>query len=48
LIGFPSISEKAKTITSNYNISIITEQNPDNILSSIKNILSEKVSKLES
>ncbi|HXV66092.1 MAG TPA: hypothetical protein VD731_02530 [Nitrosopumilaceae archaeon] len=47
LIGFPSISEKAKTITSNYNISIITEQNPDKILSSIKNILSEKVSKLE-
>ncbi len=48
LIGFPSISEKAKTITSNYNISIITEQNPDKILSSIKDILSEKVSKLES
>jgi hypothetical protein len=48
LIGFPSISEKAKTITSNYNISIITELNPDKILSSIQNILSEKVSKLES
>jgi len=48
LIGFPSISEKAKAITSNYNISIITEQDPNKILLSIKNILSEKVSKLES
>ena len=48
LIGFPSISEKAKAITANYNISIITEQDPNKILSSIKNILSEKISKLES
>jgi len=47
MIGFPSISEKAKTITSNYNISLITEQSPDKILSSIKNILSEKLPKLE-
>lgn len=48
LIGFPSISEKAKAITSNYNISLITEQTPEKILSSIKDILSEKVPKLES
>ena len=48
LIGFPSISEKAKAITSNYNISLITEQTPEGILSSIKEILSEKVPKLES
>jgi hypothetical protein len=48
LIGFPSISEKAKAITSNYNISLITEQTPEGILSSIKDILSEKVPKLES
>lgn len=47
LIGFPSISEKAKTITSNYNISLITEQDPNKILSSIKDILSQKVPKLE-
>ena len=47
LIGFPSISEKAKAITSNYNISIITEQNPEKILSSIKEILSSKVPALE-
>lgn len=47
LIGFPSISEKAKTITSNYNISIITEKEPNKILSSIKDILSNKVPKLE-
>ena len=44
LIGFPSISEKAKSITSNYNISLVTEQKPDEILSSIDKILSEKVS----
>ena len=48
LIGFPSISEKAKTITSNYNISLITEQEPNKILSSIKDILSKKLPKLES
>lgn len=47
LIGFPSISEKAKTITSNYNISLITEQEPNKILSSIKDILSQKVPKLQ-
>lgn len=46
LIGFPSISEKAKTITSNYNISLITEQEPHKILSSIKDILSQKVARL--
>ena len=46
LIGFPSISEKAKSITSNYNISLVTEQKPDEILSSIDKILSEKVSAL--
>jgi len=48
LIGFPSISEKAKTITSNYNISLITEQEPNKILSSIKDILSQKLPKIES
>jgi len=48
LIGFPSISEKAKTITSNYNISLITEQEPNKILSSIKDILSKKLPKIES
>ena len=48
LIGFPSISEKAKTITSNYNISLITEQEPNKILSSIQEILSKKVPKMES
>jgi hypothetical protein len=48
LIGFPSISEKAKAITSNYNISLISEQTPEGILSSIKDVLSEKVPKLES
>ena len=48
LIGFPTISEKAKAITANYNISMITDQDPNQILSSIKNILSDKISKLES
>lgn len=47
LIGFPSISEKAKTITGNYNISLITEKEPDKILSSIQEILETKVSKTE-
>jgi len=46
LIGFPTISEKAKSITSNYNISLVTEQKPDEVLSSIDKILSEKVSTL--
>lgn len=48
LIGFPDISEKAKTITANYNISIITEKNPDKILTSIKDVLESKVPPLES
>ena len=43
LIGFPSISEKAKSITSNYNISLVTEQEPNKILSSIQDILSQKI-----
>lgn len=47
LIGFPSISEKAKTITGNYNISLITEKDPNRILSSIKEILETKVPKPE-
>ena len=47
LIGFPSISEKAKTITSNYNISVLTENDPETILVSIKNVLASKVPALE-
>ena len=47
LIGFPSISEKAKTITSNYNISILTDKNPEMILGSIKDVLASKVPPLE-
>jgi hypothetical protein len=48
LIGFPSISEKAKSITSSYNISLVTEQDPQEILRSIDRVLSDKVPKLES
>ena len=47
LIGFPSISEKAKTITSNYNISILTEKDPEKILVSIKDVLASKVPPIE-
>jgi hypothetical protein len=47
LIGFPSISEKAKSITSSYNISLVTKQDPQEILTSIDRILSEKVPKIE-
>jgi hypothetical protein len=47
LIGFPSISEKAKSITSNYNISLVHEQEPKAILASIDKILSEKIPKSE-
>jgi hypothetical protein len=47
LIGFPSISEKAKTITSNYNISILTDNNPEKILVSIKDVLASKVPPIE-
>ena len=48
LIGFPTISEKAKSITGNYNISLITEQEPKAILSSIDAILAEKIQNQES
>ena len=48
LIGFPSISEKAKTITSNYNISVLTEKDPEMILVSIKDVLESKVPPLQS
>ena len=48
LIGFPDISEKAKTITGNYNISILNDKDPENILVSIKDILSSKLPPLES
>ena len=48
LIGFPSISEKAKTITSKYNISVLTEKDPETILVSIKDVLASKVPPLES
>ncbi len=48
LIGFPSISEKAKTITSNYNISILNENDPENVLASIKDVLANKVPPLQS
>ena len=46
LIGFPSISEKAKAIASNYHISLVSDQQPDAILSSIDKILSEKITKV--
>ena len=47
LIGFPSISEKAKTITSNYNISVLTDKDPEAVLVSIKDVLTSKVPPLE-
>jgi len=40
LIGF-SISDEDKKLASNYNMSVITEQSPDKVFSSIKNILSQ-------
>jgi hypothetical protein len=46
LIGFPDISEKAKTITSNYNISVLNDKDPQNILMSIKQVLENKVPSL--
>ena len=48
LIGFPNISEKAKTITSNYNISILNDKDPETILTSIKDVLANKVPPIES
>ena len=48
LIGFPDISEKAKTITSNYNISILNDKDPQTILASIKDVLASKLPPLES
>jgi len=48
LIGFPDISEKAKTITSNYNISILNDKDPETILASIKDVFASKLPPLES
>jgi hypothetical protein len=47
LIGFPDISEKAKTITSNYNISILNDKDPEKILASIQDVLTSKLPPLE-
>ena len=46
LIGFATISEKAKTIASTYNVAIVTSQNPEEIISSTARVLTEKLSKL--
>lgn len=41
LVGFSSISEKAKSIASSYNVSIVASQNPNQIIDSTRKILSK-------
>ncbi|NDF26447.1 MAG: hypothetical protein EB153_02605 [Nitrosopumilaceae archaeon] len=45
LVGFSSISEKTKSIAAKYNLSIISSQNLDEIISEVKKIVSAKSKK---
>lgn len=43
LIGFSSISERAKIIAASYNVSIVASHNPDNIIDSTNKILAKNL-----
>jgi hypothetical protein len=47
LVGHSSISEKTKSIASKYNVSIISSQNPTEILSEVEKIITYRLKKLE-
>ena len=47
LVGHSSISEKTKSIASKYNVSIISSQNPTEILSEAEKIIAYRLKKLE-
>ena len=46
LIGFAEISEKAKSIASSYNISIVSSQEPDKIIPSVEEVLNTQIAKI--
>jgi len=46
LVGIPSISKKAQVIASAYNITTVTAEKPEEIISSARNILSKKLENL--
>ena len=46
LVGFASISEKAKSIATSYNVSIVSEHDTNKIISSTDDVLNEQLSYL--
>jgi len=46
LVGFASISEKAKSIATSYNVSIVSEHDTNKIISSTDDVLNEQLSNL--
>ena len=46
LIGFASISDKAKSIASSYNISIVSSQDPNEIVPSVEEVLKNQIAKI--
>ena len=46
LIGFASISEKAKSIASSYNISIVSSHDPEEIVPSVEEVLKNQIAKI--
>jgi len=47
LVGFASISEKAKAIATSYNVSIVSDHDTNQIILSIDDVLNEQLSNLE-
>ena len=46
LVGFATISEKAKAIATSYNVSIVSDHDTNQIISSTDNVLNEQLSTL--
>ena len=47
LIGFADMSEKAKSIASSYNISIVSSQDPNGIVPSVEEVLDNQIEKIK-
>ena len=47
LIGFAAIAEKAKSIASSYNISIVSSQDPNEIVPSVEEVLKNQIAKFK-
>lgn len=46
LVGFAEISEKAKSIASSYNISIVSSQEPEKIIPNVEEVLKNQIDKI--